>query len=100
MVFSAVMAITSVDSAFAQFNANLDWETSPDKGVLAREAVRYLIVNQPESYSIAGRAVTKNLQFLQKQLEDINKFLPIAPRARGRSSFVGTRFADPAGRGS
>lgn len=96
MSFTKGMAITSVDSALSQYNANLDWNANPDHAQAALEAVRYLIVNQPVTYSIAGRTVTKNLPQLEKEAAAISVLLGVGPRARGRSSFCGSRFADPA----
>jgi phosphate uptake regulator len=92
------MAITSVDSALAQYNANLDWNVNPANAQAALEAIRYLIVNQPMSMSVAGRTITKNLVQLEKEAANLAIEIGIGPRSRGRTSFVGTRFADPAGR--
>lgn len=89
------MAIASVDAALAQYNANLDWNTSQASAQLALEAVRYLIVNQPNSYAVAGRSITKNLPQLEKEQEALMKFLGVgAPRAFGRSRRVPASFAD------
>lgn len=86
------MAITSVDTALAQYNANLDWNLSQASAQLALEAVRYLIVNQPAVYSVGGRSITKNLPQLENEKKNIEKLLGVAPRAFGRSRRVGVDF--------
>lgn len=87
------MAITDVASALAQYNANLNWNTSQAAAQLALEAIRYLIVNQPQSYSTGvGQSITKNLSQLENEKQSLEKLLGVGPRAFGRCRRVGVDY--------
>jgi len=89
------MPIASVTDALAQYNANIDWNVNPNHAQAALEAIRYLIVNQPLKMAFAGREITKNLDVLLKEQEQLNTFIGVAPRANGRSRSLATHFSDP-----
>ena len=54
------MALTSSSTyanAIAQYNDNLSWEGDSAKALLTLEAIRWLLVNRPQSTSRSGRSV-------------------------------------------
>ncbi len=59
------MSLTSSSTradAIAQYNDNLNWEGSAAKAVLALEAVRFLLINRPQSLSESNRSLSYEIQ--------------------------------------
>lgn len=85
------MAITSVDTALSQYNANLDWHTSQAKATDALSAIRYLMANRAQKLSDQGTEV--DYESLQAESVKLERFLGAsAPRAFGRKRRVGIGF--------
>ena len=94
----STIVLADVETALAQYNANLNWHQSAGAAELALEAVRWLIANQPESYSIGGKTITKNLPQLESERRNLEKFLgATAPRAFGRARVNRVDFAQQTG---
>jgi len=85
------MALTSdstLQDALDQYNDNLDWHGSPTRARLALEAVRYLIVNRPQSTpSISGSLNYEQLLEVQRELRRYLDAVSTPTTAR-RSSLV------------
>jgi len=68
------MPITSTSThtqVIAQYNDNLSWEGDAAKAVLALEAVRWLLVNRPQSITTNNRTTDYSaLEQEKKRLED------------------------------
>lgn len=70
------MALTSkstINEALDQFNENLVWEGNGTKANLALEAVRFLLINRAQSYSIQGRSISR--ESLLEAEEKLSKFV-------------------------
>ena len=70
------MALTSsstLSDALAQYNDNLSWEGSASKAVLALEAVRWLLANRAQGFSIEGRSL--NYASLEKEKDQLETFV-------------------------
>ena len=81
------MALTSsstLQDALNQYNDNLSWDGSATKAALALEAVRYLLVNRPQSNTAGSvRIDYSGLEEEKKKLEDY-----VARSSSSRTSFV------------
>ena len=78
-----------LECALAQYNSNLGWHTDRTKAELCLEAIRWLIVNQPASYSIAGRSIQKNLTQLEDERRNLERFIGATQvRAFGRRRMI------------
>jgi hypothetical protein len=91
----ATLTSTSTDAQVeAAYDNNADYDVPPDtsKAESFIQACRILLRRRVPTYSIDGHAVTR--ESIQKSLDDAMAWYKT--RARGRSSFCGTRFADPA----
>lgn len=90
------VAITDIDSALAQYNANLSWQTSQASAQAALEAIRFLLVNRANKMENRGHSL--NYESLVTEKEAIEKFLGVTtPRAFGRSRRVGVVFTNGGG---
>lgn len=83
------MAITSITTALAQYNDNLDWDTSATKARLALSALRYLKVNRAQSMSGAGSSLT--YQAIEDEIEKVSAFLDVTETTKARTSFTSAR---------
>jgi len=81
--------LNSISAALAQYNANLDWDTSVSKARLALYALRYLHVNRTSSLASAGT----NLTYAQIEtlIAAIEAFLKVADTTQQRTSFTSAR---------
>lgn len=91
---SSASTDTQVEAAYDD-NADYDVPPSTSKAESFIQACRILLRRRASVISISGRSL--NRETIQKSLDDSMAWYKT--RARGRSSFVGTRFADPCGRG-
>jgi hypothetical protein len=68
-----MMSLTSsstLTDALNQYKDNLSWEGSPDKAVLALEAVRYILTERPNQLTKEGRSINyESLAAEKKRLE-------------------------------
>lgn len=68
------MSLTSASTradAIAQYNDNLNWEGSAAKAALALEAVRFLLINRPQSLSESNRSLSyESLLDEKRRLEE------------------------------
>lgn len=86
------MALTSsstVADALAQYKDNLAWDGDLTKALAALEAVRFLLVNRPQSYSLADRST--NWASLERECERLQKFVEAAGGSAHRCHFVKVR---------
>jgi hypothetical protein len=85
------MSITSVTTALAQYNANLDWHTSQSKATDALSAIRYLLVNRAQTLKDQGSEI--DYEGLSGEAKKIEQFLGVGVfRASGRKRRVGIGF--------
>ena len=82
---------TLVD-ALAQYNDNLSWEGDVSKATLYLEAIRWLLVNRPQTSSIQGRSLSYTALELEKaKVQDYVETFGAA--SSSRSSFVRGRMS-------
>jgi len=84
------MAITSSSTraeVLAQYNNNLAWDGNPAKAALALEAIRWLLVNRPQSISMGDKGQI-DYESLDKQANELKKFINTNGSAVNRVSFV------------
>ena len=79
------MALTTIDAALAQLNANLMWEDSPASARLAQEAIRYLRFNRAQSMGHSGSQLS--YEALGAMDEGITRFLSATDATR-RAAFT------------
>lgn len=87
------MSITSSSTqadVLAQYNDNLDWEGSAAKAVLALEAVRWLLINRPQSLSRNNRTI--NYSALENEKSKLEDYVSRNKSSIGRSSFTRGRM--------
>ncbi len=79
---------STLADALAQYNNNLSWEGDSAKAIAALEAVRWLLINRPQS----GAGGDKRMDFasLEKEKEKLEAFVSVAgtTAASRRASFV------------
>ena len=84
----ALDSTSTLDNALAQYNDNLSWEGNATKAVAALEAVRWLLVNRPQS----GAGGDKRMDFasLEKEKARLEAFVSAAgtTATSQRASFV------------
>lgn len=75
---SGGISTEDIDTYLSQYNANLDWETSTTKANAALQALRWILVNRPQTLGSS----TRNLNYasLENEMNSIVTFL------RGRVS--------------
>ena len=86
------MALTSSSTladALAQYNNNLAWDGDATVAALALEAVRWLLVNRPQSIAQEGRTI--NYAVLETQQARLEHFVNKI-NTSSRSSFVRARM--------
>jgi len=87
------MPLTSASTradAIAQYNDNLDWEGSAAKAGLALEAVRWLLVNRPQSLSRNDR--TSNYESLIDEKRRLEEYVVIHGSSVKRAPFTQGRM--------
>jgi hypothetical protein len=84
----ALTSSSSVTDALAQYNDNLSWEGDATKAAAALEAVRFLLVNRPQSVQREG--VRLDYTLLEKELGRLEAFVNLAgsTSAARRACFV------------
>jgi len=88
------MSITSsstVAQVLAEYNDNLSWEGNVDKARLALAAIRWLLINRPETLGEDGRNI--NYASLEAEKTQLEQFVRqnTATTKRGRSAFTQVR---------
>ncbi len=73
-------------NALAQYNDNLSWEGDSTKASAFLEAIRWLLVNRPQSSSIQGRSV--NYTVLEAQQVRVQAYVDKFSGSVSRASFV------------
>ena len=74
----------------AQYNNNLNWEGSAAKAVLALEAVRWLLVNRPQSLSRSDR--TSNYESLLDEKRRLEEYVALHSSSVHRAPFTQGRM--------
>lgn len=62
----ALSSSSTLSDALAQYNDNLSWEGDVAKATLYLEAIRWLLVNRPQTSSIQGRSLSYSALELEK----------------------------------
>ncbi len=72
----ALSSSSTLSDALAQYNDNLSWEGDITAATLYLEAIRWLLVNRPQTSSIQGRSLSYSALELEKiKVADfVNKF--------------------------
>lgn len=84
----ALTSASTYDDAIAQYNNNLSWEGSAIKAAAALEAIRWLLVNRPQSTSRAGRSMNyASLEAEKTRLEAV-----VSSASANRTSFARGRM--------
>lgn len=87
------MAITDINSALAQYNANLSWQGDLASAQAALAAIRYLLVNRAQQ--IGDSNTTINYASLETEKKALETFLgATGPRSFGRTRRVTARFGE------
>ena len=85
------MAITSVQSAVAQYAASLPWQQSNAAAQSALDAVRYLLVARLQHVGDSGTQMS--YETLESEKKALEKFLGVTtPRAFGRRRRNGVAY--------
>ena len=85
------MALSSVQAALNQYNANAQWHLSQASATLALEAVRYLLINRAQKGGSQGDELS--FESLTNEKAALEKFLgATAPRSFGRRRIVSASF--------
>jgi hypothetical protein len=83
------MAITSTSThaeVIAQYNDNLSWDGDATKAALALEAVRWLLVNRPQSFSQNNR--TTEYTALEQEKKRLEEYVQMFGNSANKSEFT------------
>ena len=82
----ALSSSSTLANALAQYNDNLSWEGDITAATLYLEAIRWLLVNRPQTSSIQGRSLSYTALELEKA--KVTEYVEKFGANVNRSSFV------------
>ena len=86
----ALNSSSTKTDALAQYNDNLSWEGNPTKAALALEAVRWLLINRPQSISKGDRSL--NYAEMSAEKNRLETYITSRGNAVNRTSFTRGRM--------
>jgi len=84
---------STLEDALAQYNDNLNYDGDVSKATLALEAVRWLLVNRPQSGSDSG--VRLDFEDLAEEKKRLEKIVRLEGNRANRSCFTRGRPRQP-----